>query len=228
MTQSPSRQDRAKFIEPYTDADDFFARAATRLSLIHYPQIAATPPPNGDHFLNARIPDAEQLAAARLAAVLVGVIERPEGARVILTRRASHLRQHSGQVAFPGGKIDPGDASPLAAALREAQEEIGLDPALAQAIGYLDPYLTGTGFCVIPVLARVSRLFAPAPDEREVDAVFEPPLDFLMAPENHKPDAREWKGVMYNFHAMPWEGHKIWGATAGIIHALHARLYGGG
>ena len=210
-----------------TDAD-FFARAAAAVSLRPAAQRndPAHPPPHGDHLLNARTPDAAQLAAARPAAVLIGIVERPEGARVILTRRASHLREHSGQVAFPGGKIDARDASPLETALREAQEEIGLDPAMAAPIGYLAPYLTGTGFRIIPVLARVSPLFAPTPDAREVEAVFEPPLAFLMREENHQREAREWKGVLYHFHAMPWEGHKIWGATAGMLHALHARLYG--
>jgi 8-oxo-dGTP pyrophosphatase MutT (NUDIX family) len=220
----------AAALAAFTTDADFFARAAAAVSLQHAAQRPdpAHPPPHGDHLLNARTPDAAQLAAARPAAVLIGIVERPEGARVILTRRASHLREHSGQVAFPGGKIDARDTSPLEAALREAHEEIGLDPALTAPIGYLDAYLTGTGFRVIPVLARVSPLFEPAPDAREVEAVFEPPLAFLMRQENHQREAREWKGVLYHFHAMPWEGHKIWGATAGILHALHARLYGGG
>lgn len=209
----------------YTTDADFFARADARLSLT--PDKARSPP-HGDHSHSALAPDAAQLAAARPAAVLIGIIERPEGARVILTRRASHLRDHSGQVAFPGGKIDARDASPLAAALREAQEEIGLDPALALPIGYLDPYLTGTGFCVIPVLARVSPLFEPLRDTREVEAVFEPPLGFLMAPANHRREAREWQGILRHFYAMPWQGHNIWGATAGMIRALHARLYADG
>lgn len=212
-------------VHGYTTDADFFARAAARLSLT---PLAAPARPHGDHSLNAFAPDAAELAAARAAAVLIGIVERPEGACVVLTRRASHLRDHSGQVAFPGGKIDPGDASPLKAALREAREEIGLDPALALPIGYLDPYLTGTGYHVIPVLARVSPQFQPMADPREVDAVFEPPLAFLMSPRNHQREAREWNGILRHFYAMPWQGHHIWGATAGIIRALRARLYADG
>ena len=214
----------ATALHPFTTDADFFARGYARLSLAL--DIAQTPP-HGDHSHSALALDAAQLATARPAAVLIGIIQRPEGARVILTRRASHLRDHSGQVAFPGGKIDARDESPLTAALREAQEEIGLDPRLVVPVGYLDPYLTGTGFAVIPVLARVSPQFLPVPDTSEVEAVFEPPLSFLMSPQNHRREAREWNGILRHYYAMPWGGHHIWGATAGMIRALHARLYAG-
>lgn len=210
-------------LQAYTNDADFRARAATRLALVETASSAAAP--RGDHWLNTFTPDATALAAARPAAVLIGIVQRQQGARVILTRRATHLREHSGQVAFPGGKIDAGDASPLAAALREAQEEIGLDPALVTPIGYLDPYLTGTGFRVHLVLAEVSPHFEPKPDRREVEAVFEPPLDFLMTPHNHLRQSREWKGVLRYFYAMPWQEHHIWGATAGMIRTLYERLY---
>jgi 8-oxo-dGTP pyrophosphatase MutT (NUDIX family) len=223
VTVASAASGDAADLQVYTSDADFFARAKARLSLS--PAGPARDAPRGEHSLNAAAPDAAQLSAARPAAVLIGVVERPEGARVILTRRASHLRDHSGQVAFPGGKVDKHDASPLEAALREAREEIGLDPALAAPIGFLDPYLTGTGFSVIPVLARVSPLFAPDIDAREVEAVFEPPLAFLMSPENHRRESREWKGALRHYYVMPWEGHNIWGATAGIIRALRARLY---
>lgn len=210
----------------YTTDADFLARAAARFALL--PPTDAAAALRGDHSLNAYTPDAAQLAAARPAAVLIGIVQRPGGARVILTRRAAHLRDHSGQVAFPGGKIDAADASPMAAALREAHEEIGLDPQLVAAIGYLDPYLTGTGFCVLPVLAQVSPQFEPNPDMREVDAVFEPPLAFLMNPHSHQRQSREWQGIMRHFYAMPWQGHHIWGATAGMIRAMYERLYSAG
>ena len=215
-------------VQAFTTDADFFARAAARLSL-HLPANAdAAALLRGDHAPDVPASRPDFIRAARPAAVLIGIVERAEGARVILTRRAAHLREHSGQVAFPGGKIDARDASPLAAALREAQEEIGLDLRHAEPIGYLDPYLTGTGFRVIPVLARVSPHFSAAADAREVEAVFETPLAFLMAPDNHRRETREWKGAMRHYYVMPWQEHKIWGATAGMIRALHARLYGGG
>lgn len=229
MTLHSTARAGAGRAQPFSTDADFFGRALSTL-MLDAPADASSAPgiaPRGDHSLNAFTPDAAQLGAARPAAVLIGIVERGAGARVILTRRASHLRDHSGQVAFPGGKIDERDASPLAAALREAQEEIGLDPALVSPLGYLDPYLTGTGFRVVPVLARVSGDFRPAMDAREVEAIFEPPLAFLMSPQNHQRLSKEWQGILRHFYAMPWEGHHIWGATAGMIRALYERLYEG-
>jgi 8-oxo-dGTP pyrophosphatase MutT (NUDIX family) len=170
-------------------------------------------------------PDPETLAAARPAAVLIPVLARPEGATVLLTQRSSGLRQHSGQIAFPGGKIDAHDAGALGAALREAEEEIGLSAADVTPLGFLGPYFSTTGFRITPVVA----LARPDADLRlnagEVEGVFETPLSFLMDPANHQTHSREWKGAMRSYFAMPYGDRYIWGVTAGIIRMLWLRLY---
>ena len=157
--------------------------------------------------------------------MLAPIVARPEGATVLLTQRASHLRNHSGQIAFPGGKIDEGE-TPLAAALREAREEIGLDSAFARPIGYLDPYVTGTGFRIYPVVAIIEPGFTLDINADEVDDAFEAPLAFLMNPENHQRHSRLVEGAERRFHAMPWRDRYIWGATAGMLLNLYQRLYG--
>jgi 8-oxo-dGTP pyrophosphatase MutT (NUDIX family) len=156
--------------------------------------------------------------------VLAPVVERDGGLTLLLTERASHLRAHSGQVAFPGGKIDPGETAGETA-LREAEEEIGLDPALVEPLGWLDSYLTGTGFRVAPLLALVKPGFRLRINADEVADAFETPLAFLMDPANHRLDQREWQGQTRRFYAMPHDGHYIWGATAGIIRNLYERLF---
>jgi 8-oxo-dGTP pyrophosphatase MutT (NUDIX family) len=179
----------------------------------------------GDHVLN---PDLSQLAErpdARAAAVLVPVVDREEGATIILTTRAKGLRNHSGQVAFPGGSIDPGDASPEAAALREAHEEIALDPAFVETIGRLPVYVSGTGFVITPVLALVRPGFTLAPEPGEVADVFEVPLSFLMDAANHTRESRMWQGRERHYYVMPFGERFIWGVTAGIIRTLYERLY---
>ena len=182
---------------------------------------AALPPSTGDHVLNRDLADAK----ARPAAVLVPVVARPDGATVILTQRASAMREHSGQIAFPGGKIDAADASPLAAALREAHEEIGLEARHVTPLGYLDPYQTGTGFRILPALALVAPDHTLAINPVEVESAFEVPLAFLMAPGNHLRHSLHWNGKERFFHAMPWGERYIWGATAGILRNLYERLY---
>ncbi|MEM1314963.1 MAG: CoA pyrophosphatase [Pseudomonadota bacterium] len=162
--------------------------------------------------------------ALREAAVLCPVVDRGDGLRVILTRRADHLRQHAGQVAFPGGRMDPGDASLLHAALREAREEIGLGADEVEVLGEIDGHETVTGYSVSPFVALVNPRFAPAPDASEVAEVFEPPLEFLMNPANHRKDFRIVKGVKRTFYAMPWEGRYIWGATARMLVGLSERM----
>ena len=158
------------------------------------------------------------------AAVLVPVVAR-ERLTLLLTERTQHLTTHAGQIAFPGGKIEPGDMGAAAAALREAEEEIGLDPALVEPLGYLPPYRTGTGFVITPLVAIVSPRFTLRPDPAEVADVFEVPFDFLMNADNHRIDSRQWRGAERQFYAMPFEQRYIWGATAGIIRALSRRLF---
>ena len=199
--------------------DHFFERARDRLRPLDAGRGA------GD---NGRVINPEYVPprgfVTREAAVLIPVVER-DTATVLMTRRTMQLRKHPGQIAFPGGKIDPTDASAAAAALREAQEEIGLDPGLVEPIGRLDPYIAGTGYRITAIVARV------APDHRlllnpdEVDAAFEVPLSFLMSPRNHQTITREFDGVRHLLYEMPYDQHHIWGVTAGIIRGLYERLY---
>lgn len=180
---------------------------------------------HGDHILNpATLLEVEGLKL-KDAAVLVPVVDDPDGAKVILTQRTAKLRKHSGQVAFPGGGIDEGDLSPEVAALREAEEEIGLDPSFVETVGRLPQYLSGTGFRIVPVLSVVRRGFVIKPNPDEVDAVFEVPLSFLMNPDNHQRDSRTWQGIVRHFYVMPYGERHIWGITAGIIRTLYERLY---
>lgn len=160
------------------------------------------------------------------AAVLVGLVERPRGLSVILTRRAEGLRRHTGQIALPGGVCEA-DETAWAAAVREAHEEIGLDPALVQVVGLSTPYRTGTGFHVTPVVGFVGEGYEPAPNPDEVAEVFETPFGFLMDPASY--EQREMTtadGVVRRFYAATWEDRTIWGATAGMLRALYDRLYG--
>jgi 8-oxo-dGTP pyrophosphatase MutT (NUDIX family) len=185
----------------------------------------AAPRSASDDAPGERLPDLAELAArARPAAVLLPIVNRPEGLSVLLTLRASDLRAHSGQVAFPGGKIDEGE-TPREAALREAREEIGLEERFVEPLGWLDPYFTGTGFRVAPLVALVEPSFALKVNKREVDEVFETPFAFLMDPANHRLDEREWQGRRRQFYAMPHKGRYIWGATAGILRNLYEKLF---
>ena len=159
------------------------------------------------------------------AAVLVAVTDRPEPG-VLLTLRQPHLKRHAGQIAFPGGRVDPEDKDVVAAALREADEEIGLDPALVEVVGTSDIYRVGSGFAVTPVVGVVPPDLALAPHEDEVAAVFETPLAFLLASGNHMRRSTMWEGRDRHFHEIVWEDRRIWGATAGMIVNLAARLQG--
>lgn len=178
----------------------------------------------GDHMLNPDFTDRIGTNAPRPAAVLVPIVAH-EAPTVLLTQRSKHLSTHAGQVAFPGGRIDPGDVSPLAAALREADEEVGLPARYATPLGYLDSYLSGTGFRIVPVVALIEPGFSLKINEAEVDEAFEVPLSFLMTRENHARHSGVWKGVERHFYAMPFEQRNIWGATAGIIRSLYEKLY---
>jgi 8-oxo-dGTP pyrophosphatase MutT (NUDIX family) len=169
------------------------------------------------------------VAAVRLirtAAVLVPIVERREPT-VLFTERPSHLRDHAGQIAFPGGKIDALDTSPLGAALREAEEEIGLDKRFIEPIGYLDVHVTPGGFRILPVVARVHEGFSLRINSSEVGDAFEVPLAFLMAPQNHKREAAQWNTLPTSVYAISYDGRKIWGVTAGIIRNLWERIYKG-
>jgi 8-oxo-dGTP pyrophosphatase MutT (NUDIX family) len=208
-------------------AEDFFARARARLTLQVPPSL--TDPlaggARGDLDLNPSMWERVGVAATKPAAVLIPVIDR-KVPTVLFTIRTQDLSSHAGQVAFPGGKIDPGDNSPVAAALREACEEIGLTAALIEPIGYLDLYLTFSGFRILPAVARVRPDFTLTLNPHEVTETFEVPLDFLMSPENHQRRSREWKGIERQYYAMPFGDRYIWGITAGIVRNLYDRIYG--
>jgi 8-oxo-dGTP pyrophosphatase MutT (NUDIX family) len=163
------------------------------------------------------------MAPPRPAAVLVPILLRQE-LTVLLTQRSHDMPSHPGQISFPGGKLEAADATPVACALREAKEEIGLSPANVEPLGFLDSYRTGTGFQISPVVGLVRPDFEVVLDPREVLEVFEVPLAFLMNPANHQRAFREWRGRQRFYYAMPYQGRYIWGATAGILKNLYERL----
>jgi 8-oxo-dGTP pyrophosphatase MutT (NUDIX family) len=206
-------------------AHDFFTRARARLTL-------DVPAALNDHAAQAKRGDLDLdpvlweragVKATRPAAVLIPVVDRPEP-MVLLTLR-TELPSHPGQIAFPGGKIDPHDATPADAAMREADEEIGLPRSLIDPIGYLDLYLTFSGFRILPTLARVAPDYRLALNASEVADAFEVPLAFLMEPANHQRKSRDWKGIERNYYAMPFGERYIWGVTAGILRNLYERIY---
>jgi 8-oxo-dGTP pyrophosphatase MutT (NUDIX family) len=204
----------------------FFERARARLTLEVPPALTdpAAAGARGDLDLNPDLWVRAGVKATRPAAVLVPVIDRTEPT-VLLTQRNAELTSHAGQVAFPGGKIETSDASPVAAALREAREETGLAPTLIEPIGYLDLYLTFSGFRILPAVARVKPDFTLAINPREVVETFEVPLAFLMTPENHQRKTGDWNGLQREYYAIPFENHYIWGITAGILRNLYDRVY---
>jgi len=161
----------------------------------------------------------------KTAAVLVPVMAREPEVTVLFTLRTSQLAAHGGQISFPGGKIEESDLTPVETAIREAQEEVGIPPALVTPLSLLDLHNTGTGFRIIPVLSLLDPGFEPVPHPGEVAEVFEVPLSFLMAEQNHKRRLREWNGRNILFYAMEYEQRLIWGATAAILRNLYERLY---
>jgi 8-oxo-dGTP pyrophosphatase MutT (NUDIX family) len=206
---------------------EFFARARARLTLDVPAALtdANAPATRGDLDLDPAMWERAGVAATRPAAVLIAVVDRPEPS-VILTLRTSELTSHAGQIAFPGGKIEKSDAGPLAAALREAHEEIGLEARLIEPLGFLDLYFTFSGFRILPVVARVAPTFHLVLNPSEVADAFEVPLAFLMTPANHQRQSRDWKGIQRQYYAMPYGERYIWGVTAGILRNLYERLYG--
>ncbi|HEU4350843.1 MAG TPA: CoA pyrophosphatase [Burkholderiales bacterium] len=158
------------------------------------------------------------------AAVLIPVVAHPGELTVLFTRRTQHLKSHSGQVSFPGGRVEPGDASVEFTALREAKEEIGLAADRVEILGRLPDYHTRTGFRVAPVIGLVAPPLALAPDPREVETVFEVPLAFLLDERNRERRTREFHGLNVGFYVYEYQGHVIWGATAGMLVNLHKML----
>jgi 8-oxo-dGTP pyrophosphatase MutT (NUDIX family) len=205
---------------------EFYDRVRARLSfdvpagLIDPNIIPETGDPGTDRMLEIMARE----APVRPAAVLIPVVDHAEPT-VLLTQRSAHLKEHSGQIAFPGGKIDATDKSPRDAALREAEEEIGLDRSFVDPIGYLDVYGTGFGFRILPTVARVKPGFRLTINHSEVDDAFEVPLSFLMNPANHQVHSKEFRGMERSYYAMPFAERFIWGATAGILRVLYERIY---
>jgi len=207
-------------------ADEFFSRVRARLTLDVPPGLtdASVTPARGDHDADPVMQKIAEVRPIRPAAVLVPIVDHPEPT-VLLTQRAQHLPDHPGQVSFPGGKIDKGDADPRASALRETQEEIGLDRAHIEPIGYLDLYMTTLGYRIVPVIARVKPGFSLKLNVSEVDATFEVSLAFLMDQNNVQRHSREWQGMIRHYYAFTFGERYIWGVTAGILRNLHERIY---
>jgi 8-oxo-dGTP pyrophosphatase MutT (NUDIX family) len=206
-------------------AAEFFARARARLNFDVPPGLVDPNiiPRSGDRGNDRMLEIVAREQPVRPAAVLIPVVDRPQPT-VLLTQRSAQLNEHAGQISFPGGKIDATDASPLAAALREAEEEVGLKREFVEPIGYLDLYGTSFGFRILPTVARVRPGFELRISKAEVDDAFEVPLAFLMDPANHQTHTREFRGMERSYYAMPFAERYIWGATAGILRVLYERI----
>jgi 8-oxo-dGTP pyrophosphatase MutT (NUDIX family) len=205
---------------------EFFDRVRTRLTF-DVPPALLDPnvvPPSGDAGTDRMLEIIAREQPIRPAAVLIPIVDHPEPT-VLLTQRSPNLADHAGQIAFPGGKIDATDASPRDAALREAEEEVGLDRSFVNPLGYLGVYGTSFGFRIVPTVARVRPGFSLRINRAEVDDAFEVPLAFLMNPNNHQLHAREFRGVERTYYAMPFAERYIWGATACILRVLYERIY---
>src|ERR1700749_5003367 len=205
---------------------EFFNRARARLRFDVPPGLfdPNVVPLSGDGGTDRMLEIIAREQPVRPDAVLIPIVDHPQPT-VLLTQRSAHLNDHAGQIAFPGGKIDPGDASPLDAALREAFEEVGLTRDFIEPIGYLDLYGTSFGFRILPTVARVRPGFTLRISPAEVDDAFEVPLAFLMNPANHQTHSKEFRGIERFYYAMPYGERYIWGATAGILRVLYERIF---
>ena len=202
------------------DEPEFRSRA-TRLF-----GVPAAVPRRSDDDLNPEAPIIAPGIEPKPAAVLVPLVPRDTGLHLLLTRRTEHLKRHPGQVAFPGGRVDAADESEVAAALRETEEETGIARDFIEPVGFLDTYLTGTSYRIVPVVGLLRPGFTVTPHEGEVAEVFEVPLAFLMNPDHHERHSREFKGALRHYYAMTYESRYIWGATAGMIRNLYMLMYG--
>ena len=209
-------------------ADEFRRRALSQKG----PPVDDAIRDHGEHIMNPHVIHELEAMTLRDAAVLIPVIDDGQDARMIFTQRTAQLRKHSGQIAFPGGGIDEADESAEHAALREAEEEIGLDRRYVETLARLPDYPTLTGFRIKPVLAVVRPGFTLTANPGEVAEIFDVPLSFLMNADNHKIDSRVWKDSKlwsdrpHYYYTMPYDGRTIWGITAGIVRMAYERLYG--
>jgi 8-oxo-dGTP pyrophosphatase MutT (NUDIX family) len=180
--------------------------------------LARPQPPSSDFDLNPQFrPEGRVL---RPAAVLLAVVERPSGPAVLLTKRAAGLRHHPGQIALPGGRVDDTDPDPAAAALREAEEEVALDPARVRILGQMPAHETVTGYAMTPVVAHVAGDFTPRVQQAEVAEAFFVPFAHVADPANYRVERRQWRGHWRSYWAVPWGPYYIWGATARVLRAL--------
>ena len=186
-----------------------------RSRLLSEPPVLPLVPKRGDYDLNPQNRPTEKIAL-KPAAVLLPLVMRQEP-HVLLTQRTHHLTRHAGQVAFPGGRADANDISLVETALRETQEETGIDPAFVTVAGFLDAYETGTGYAILPVVGILSEGFALSPHAVEVAEIFEVPLAFLLDPANKQQQSRAFQGRLRSFYSFTYEGHYIWGATAAML-----------
>jgi 8-oxo-dGTP pyrophosphatase MutT (NUDIX family) len=204
---------------------DFFNRVRARLNF-DVPPALLDPnaiPQSGDAGTNRMLEILAHEQPIRPAAVLIPIVDHAEPT-VLLTQRSPHLADHAGQIAFPGGKIEVNDATPRDTALREAEEEIGLNRRFVEPLGYLGVYGTSFGFRILPTVARVKPGFSLRINHSEVDDAFEVPLSFLMNPQNHQIHSKEFRGLERSYYAMPFAERYIWGATAGILRVLYERI----
>jgi 8-oxo-dGTP pyrophosphatase MutT (NUDIX family) len=206
-------------------AAEFYDRVRARLNFDVPPELVDPNiiPESGDPGTDRMLEIIAREQPVRPAAVLIGIVQREEPT-VLLTQRSADLHEHAGQIAFPGGKIDAIDKSPLDAALREAEEEVGLSRCYVDPIGYLDLYGTGFGFRILPTVARVRPGFSLKINHSEVVDAFEVPLAFLMNPANHHVHSKEFRGMERSYYAMPFAERYIWGATAGMLRVLYERI----